>query len=214
MQIEVTFDIDANGIVNVSARDRGTGREQQIVIQSSGGLSKAQIEQMVRDAEQHAEEDRKRRDAIEAVNHAESIIHDTEKHLDDYKNDVDADGAKQLRESIAKLREALKEGEPDSEVLRQKTGELQKESLSVFKVAYEKVRLASVGVGVQEKRRRMNSVCTCVRVCVCVCAARGCQQHQQQQQRGRWQAAKVAGSNYVCQFISFYHFCKHAWSTL
>merc|ERR1712002_508772 len=77
-QVEVTFDIDANGIVNVSARDKGTGREQQIVIQSSGGLSKDQIENMIKNAENYAEEDRRRKERVEAVNTAEGIIHDTE----------------------------------------------------------------------------------------------------------------------------------------
>merc|ERR1719399_972808 len=78
-KIEVTFDIDANGIVNVSARDEGTGKEQQIVIQSSGGLSKDEIENMVSDAEKYAGEDAQRREQVEARNSAEGIIHDTEK---------------------------------------------------------------------------------------------------------------------------------------
>merc|ERR1712043_139943 len=80
-QVEVTFDIDANGIVNVHARDKGTGKEQQIVIQSSGGLSKDQIENMVRNAEQHAEEDKRKREIIEVLNQADSIIHDTESKM-------------------------------------------------------------------------------------------------------------------------------------
>lgn len=90
-QIEVTFDIDANGIVNVSARDKGTGKEQQIVIQSSGGLSKDEIENMVRNAEQHAEEDRKKKERIEMVNSAENIIHDTESKMEEYKAQLPAD---------------------------------------------------------------------------------------------------------------------------
>src|SRR4026208_397011 len=80
-QIEVTFDIDANGIVNVSAKDKGTGKEQQIRIQASGGLSDADIEQMVKDAEKFADEDKQRREAAEAKNNAESLIHTTEKQL-------------------------------------------------------------------------------------------------------------------------------------
>jgi molecular chaperone DnaK len=80
-QIEVTFDIDANGIVNVSAKDKGTGKEQQIRIQASGGLADSDIEQMVKDAEQFAEEDKKRRAAAEAKNNAESLIHSTERQL-------------------------------------------------------------------------------------------------------------------------------------
>ena len=80
-QIEVTFDIDANGIVNVSAKDKGTGKEQQIRIQASGGLSDAEIEKMVKDAEAHAEEDKKRRELVEARNQAEALVHSTEKAL-------------------------------------------------------------------------------------------------------------------------------------
>ncbi|THD19169.1 Heat shock protein 70 [Fasciola hepatica] len=87
-QIEVTFDIDANGIVNVSARDKGTGKEQQIVIRSSGGLSKEDIENMVRNAEQYAETDKRRRDLVEAINQAEGIVHDTESKISEYKDQL------------------------------------------------------------------------------------------------------------------------------
>merc|ERR1712076_355226 len=89
-QVEVTFDIDANGIVNVSARDKGTGKEQQIVIQSSGGFSKDDIENMVKDAEKYADEDKKRREMIEERNRADQIIHDIDTKLDEYKNQLDA----------------------------------------------------------------------------------------------------------------------------
>merc|ERR1739838_998075 len=88
-QIEVTFDIDANGIVNVSARDKGTGREQQIVIQSSGGLSKEEIENMVNEAEQFKEQDEAKRDLIEERNRVESQIHETEKQLDNFKDQLE-----------------------------------------------------------------------------------------------------------------------------
>ncbi|MDR3487495.1 MAG: molecular chaperone DnaK [Bradyrhizobium sp.] len=89
-QIEVTFDIDANGIVNVSAKDKGTGKEQQIRIQASGGLSEAEIDEMVKEAEAHAEEDRKRRALVEARNRAESLVHMTEKSLADHGDKLDA----------------------------------------------------------------------------------------------------------------------------
>merc|ERR1719427_2083051 len=85
-QIEVIFDIDANGIVHVSAKDKGTGREQQIVIQSSGGLSKDDIENMIKNAEKYAEEDRRRKDRVEAVNMAEGIVHDTESKMEEFKD--------------------------------------------------------------------------------------------------------------------------------
>ena len=91
-QIEVTFDIDANGIVNVSAKDKGTGKEQQIRIQASGGLSEADIQKMVKDAEAHAEEDKKRKAQVEAKNRAEALVHSTEKALAEHGSKVgDAD---------------------------------------------------------------------------------------------------------------------------
>merc|ERR1712198_361184 len=90
-QIEVTFDIDANGIVNVSARDKGTGKEQQIVIQSSGGLSKDDIENMVKEAEKFAEDDKKKKEMVEAVNSAENIIHDTETKMEEFKDQLPED---------------------------------------------------------------------------------------------------------------------------
>lgn len=87
-QIEVTFDIDANGIVHVSARDKGTGKEQQIIIQSSGGLSKDEIENMVRRAEEFAKEDKIKKERVEAVNQAEGIVHDTETKMEEYKDQL------------------------------------------------------------------------------------------------------------------------------
>ena len=89
-QVEVTFDIDANGLVSVTAKDKGTGKEQQIKIQASGGLSDADIDQMVRDAEAFAEEDKKRREAAEAKNNAESLVHTTEKQLSEHGDKIDA----------------------------------------------------------------------------------------------------------------------------
>src|SRR5207245_8581905 len=83
-QIEVAFDIDANGIVNVQAKDKATGKEQQIRIQASGGLSESEIQKMVKDAEAHAEEDKKRKAAVEAKNHADALVHSTEKALSEH----------------------------------------------------------------------------------------------------------------------------------
>ncbi|KAA0197423.1 Heat shock protein 70 [Fasciolopsis buskii] len=100
-QIEVTFDIDANGIVNVSARDKGTGKEQQIVIRSSGGLSKEDIENMVRNAEQYAETDKRRRDLVEAINQAEGIVHDTESKISEYKDQLPEN---EVRLCVSRLR--------------------------------------------------------------------------------------------------------------
>ena len=87
-QIEVTFDIDANGIVNVQAKDKGTGKEQQIRIQASGGLSESDIEKMIKDAEAHAEEDKKRKADVEAKNHAEALVHSTERALAEHGSKV------------------------------------------------------------------------------------------------------------------------------
>ncbi|HET9144738.1 MAG TPA: molecular chaperone DnaK, partial [Sphingomicrobium sp.] len=99
-QIEVTFDIDANGIVNVSAKDKGTGKEQQIRIQASGGLADSDIEKMVREAEQFAEEDKKRRGAAEAKNNAESLIHSTEKQLAEHGDKVSADIKSEIEKAL------------------------------------------------------------------------------------------------------------------
>jgi len=134
-QIEVTFDIDANGIVNVSARDKGTGKEQQIRIQASGGLSDADIEKMVKDAEQHASEDKKRREAAEARNHAEALIHSSEKSLKDYGDKVSADDRKAIEDAIADLKSAI-EGN-DSATIKAKTEALAEASMKLGQAMYE-----------------------------------------------------------------------------
>merc|ERR1712190_653704 len=139
-QIEVTFDIDANGIVNVHARDKGTGKEQQIVIQSSGGLSKEQIENMVREAEAHAEADEVKRDRIEAVNQAEGILHDTETKIEEYKDQVPAEDATKIKEKIAEVREALtNKDNMDPEEIKKTVNDLQQSSLKLFEMAYKKM---------------------------------------------------------------------------
>ena len=107
-QIEVTFDIDANGIVNVHAKDKGTGKEQQIRIQASGGLSEADIEKMVKDAEAHAEEDKKRKAAVEAKNHGEALVHATEKALAEHGSKVGEAERTAIENALADLKEALK----------------------------------------------------------------------------------------------------------
>ena len=106
-QIEVTFDIDANGIVNVSARDKATSKEQRITIQASGGLSDADIEKMVRDAEENADADKARRELVEARNQAEGLIHSTEKSLVEYKDKVDPTTVEAIELSIAALKDTL-----------------------------------------------------------------------------------------------------------
>ncbi|EDV19711.1 uncharacterized protein TRIADDRAFT_64372 [Trichoplax adhaerens] len=139
-QIEVTFDIDANGIVNVSAKDKGTGKEQQIVIRSSGGLNNDQIEQMIRDAEKYAEEDTKRKDLIEAVNHAEGILHDTESKIEEFKDQLPNEEANDLKEKIAAVRKMLENKDNETaESIKEKTNELQQASLKLFEAAYKKM---------------------------------------------------------------------------
>merc|ERR1719325_383836 len=126
-QIEVTFDIDANGIVNVHARDKGTGKEQQIVIQSSGGLNKDQIENMVREAEANAEADKLNRERVEAINQAEGVLHDTESKMDEFKDQLPA-------EDVAKMKENM-----DGEQIKATVSELQQSSLKLFEMAYKKM---------------------------------------------------------------------------
>src|SRR6185369_673113 len=99
-QIEVTFDIDANGIVNVSAKDKATGKEQQIRIQASGGLSDADIQKMVKDAEANAAEDKKRREAVDAKNHADALVHSTEKALAEHGSKVEEAERRAIEDAI------------------------------------------------------------------------------------------------------------------
>jgi molecular chaperone DnaK len=112
-QIEVTFDIDANGVVNVSAKDKGTGKDQKITIQASGGLSEDDIEQMVKDAEENAEADKQRKDLVEARNQAESLIHSTEKSLEDHGDKVDPSTIEAIELAISALKENLEGEEPE-----------------------------------------------------------------------------------------------------
>jgi molecular chaperone DnaK len=106
-QIEVTFDIDANGIVSVSAKDKGTGKEQKITIQASGGLSDAEIDKMVRDAEQNAEADKKRRELVEAKNQAESLIHSTERSIEEHGSKVDPSTVEAIELAVAALKDEV-----------------------------------------------------------------------------------------------------------
>jgi len=112
-QIEVTFDIDANGIVSVGAKDKGTGKEQQITIQASGGLSDEDIEQMVKDAEDNAEADKERRELIEAKNQAESLIHSTEKSMEEHSDKVDPTTVEAIELAIAALKDELETDNAD-----------------------------------------------------------------------------------------------------
>ena len=135
-QIEVTFDIDANGLVNVSAKDKGTGKEQQIRIQASGGLSDSDIEQMVRDAESFAEEDKKRRASVEAKNNAESLIHTTERQLTDNGDKVDDSLKAEIQSAIDAAKAAVEGGEP--EAMNDKSQALAQVAMKLGQAIYEK----------------------------------------------------------------------------
>ena len=136
-QIEVTFDIDANGIVQVSAKDKGTGKEHQIRIQASGGLSDADIEKMVKDAEANAEADKKRREGVEAKNQAESLIHSSEKSVKEYGDKVTEADRKAIEDAIADLKASVEASEPDAEDIKAKTNTLMEVSMKLGQAIYE-----------------------------------------------------------------------------
>ncbi|SOC40934.1 molecular chaperone DnaK [Rhizobium subbaraonis] len=144
-QIEVTFDIDANGIVQVSAKDKGTGKEHQIRIQASGGLSDADIEKMVKDAEANAETDKKRRESVEAKNQAESLIHSSEKSLKEYGDKVSADDRKAIEDAIAALKTSVEASEPDAEDIKAKTNTLMEVSMKLGQAIYEAQQAEQAG---------------------------------------------------------------------
>jgi molecular chaperone DnaK len=133
-QIEVTFDIDANGIVNVQAKDKATGKEQAIRIQASGGLNEADIQRMVKEAQEHAEEDKKRRAAIEAKNHADSLIYATEKSLQEHGDKVGAAEKQAIEAAVADLRGVL--DSEDAEVIKAKTDALAQASMKLGEAMY------------------------------------------------------------------------------
>ncbi|MBR0707526.1 molecular chaperone DnaK [Bradyrhizobium huanghuaihaiense] len=134
-QIEVTFDIDANGIVNVSAKDKATGKEQQIRIQASGGLSEADIEKMVKDAEANAEADKKRREAVTAKNEADGLVHSTEKALAEHGSKVAETERRAIEDAVSDLKEALK-GD-DAEAIKAKTQTLAQASMKLGEAMYK-----------------------------------------------------------------------------
>lgn len=134
-QIEVAFDIDANGILHVSAKDLGTGKEQKIRIESSSGLSESEIDKMVKDAEQHAEEDRKQREAAEARNEADTLIYTTEKSLNDYGDKISEDDKSTINAAIGDLKKAL-EGN-DADEIKQKSETLKQASYKLAEEVYK-----------------------------------------------------------------------------
>ena len=134
-QIEVTFDIDANGIVNVSAKDKATTKEQSIRIQATGGLSDADIDRMVKDAEANAAEDKKRKEMVEAKNHADALIHTTEKALAEHGDKVGAAEKTAIETAVTELKSAL-EGE-DASAIQAKTQNLTQASMKLGEAMYK-----------------------------------------------------------------------------
>jgi len=134
-QVEVTFDIDANGIVNVTAKDKATNKEQQIRIQASGGLSDADIERMVKDAEANASEDKLRRELVDAKNHGEASIHAAEKSLKDFADKVSAADKGAIETAVTALRSAL-EGD-EAETIKARTDELLQASMKLGEAMYK-----------------------------------------------------------------------------
>ena len=154
-QIEVTFDIDANGIVNVTAKDKATNKEQQIRIQASGGLSDADINKMVKDAEAHAAEDKKRRESVDAKNHGESLVHDAEKALKDYGDKVAA-ADKSAIEAAPSRRCARRCSGDDVEAIKARTNDLMQAQMKLGEAMYKAQAAAGAegaGAGRPEGRR-------------------------------------------------------------
>ena len=134
-QIEVTFDIDANGIVNVSAKDKGTGKEQKIQIQASGGLSDEEIEKMVKDAEVNKEEDKKKRESVDVRNQADTLIHSTDKNIKEHGTKISDAEKKAIEDASSALKEALKG--TDIEDIKKKTETLVQASMKLGEAIYK-----------------------------------------------------------------------------
>ena len=150
-QVDVTFDIDANGIVNVSAKDKATGKEQQIRIQASGGLSDSDIDDMVKDAESHAEEDKKRREGVEVRNSADALVHGSEKNLKEYGDKVPDEDRQAIEDAVKDLKDALEDEDADPEALQAKTEALSEVSMrlgeAMYKASQEEAAAAEAGDG-------------------------------------------------------------------
>jgi molecular chaperone DnaK len=136
-QIEVTFDIDANGIVNVSAKDKATGKEQQIRIQASGGLSDDDIEQMVNDAESHADEDKKRKAVVEARNHADGLVHSTENNIKEHGDKISVEDKLVIETTLQELKVLLEGDDPDPEEIKNKSDALSEHAMKLGEAMYK-----------------------------------------------------------------------------
>jgi molecular chaperone DnaK len=134
-QIEVTFDIDANGIVNVSAKDKSTGKEQQIKIQASGGLSDDEIEKMVKDAEVNAEEDKKKREGVDTKNTADALVFQTEKNLKEYGEKISEEDKLKIESDLKELKDSLEKD--DLDIIKEKTEALTQSSMKMGEAMYK-----------------------------------------------------------------------------
>ena len=139
-QIEVTFDIDANGIVKVSAKDKATGKEHQIQIKASGGLSDEDIEKMVKDAEANADSDKKKIEAIEARNNADSIVHSTEKSVKEHGSKIPKEDKEKIEKSLEALKEVLKDEKSETSVIKEKTDALIQDSMKLGEIIYKEAQ--------------------------------------------------------------------------
>jgi molecular chaperone DnaK len=148
-QIEVTFDIDANGIVNVSAKDKASGKEQSIRIQASGGLSEADIQKMVKEAEAHAEEDKRRKELVEARNQADAAIYSTEKALKEAETKIPADVKKQVEQAVAEAKQNLTS--ENAQTIRQATERLQQAASKIGEALNRAASQAADGAGGQAR---------------------------------------------------------------
>jgi molecular chaperone DnaK len=144
-QIEVTFDIDANGIVSVTAKDKATNKEQQIQIQASGGLSDADVEKMVKDAEENAESDKKRREAVETRNQAESLVSSTEKSLDEFGDKLEGDDRTAIDTALKDVKDLLEKDDADADELKEKTNTLMQASMKLGEMAYRAAQEEAAG---------------------------------------------------------------------
>jgi molecular chaperone DnaK len=144
-RIEVTFDIDVNGIVHVSAKDLGTGKEQKITITSSTGLKEEEIQRMVKDAEKYAEEDRKKKEKIEAKNHADSLIYQSEKMLGDLKDKISQEDVDKVKKEIENVRKALESD--DVERIKKATDDLTKVFYDISSKLYQSAGQGNPGAG-------------------------------------------------------------------
>ena len=149
-QIEVTFDIDANGIVSVSAKDKGTGKEQKIQIQASGGLSDEEINKMVKDAEANKESDKKKRETVDVRNQADTIIHTTEKQLKEHGSKISEADKKAIETGISDLRNALKG--TDTEEVKKKTQALVQASMKLGEAVYKSQQKDAGKKGAQQNK--------------------------------------------------------------